>query len=333
MARAALTRRVREDVERRPQNRRSDRRKIQPLAGCGFAVEKGFLEAPAARDAAVVKIPVLVVEGEIAVEPHRAEIREVLDLIGRIEAHGDRRKREDKHERSATPSVRRCRARLSAESAFEAFWRYVCNAIGPGANYNMRLRPISDATACGSPSSATSSGPPSADCAPTQDGSRNTLSIDNTTCWCSPPRVRLTARLVNRSHRICSCEDSRSRFGSHPPYYFMPALLKMAASSEFRSVDVVHSVGYYFFGTVFAHALAKAHGVPHISTPVYTLNPSNWQRRSFDQRHGPAPRPQCRSRHSPVRARAPADARRRVRREVEHNRSFRRGFGVFRPGL
>jgi glycosyltransferase involved in cell wall biosynthesis len=42
-------------------------------------------------------------------------------------------------------------------------------------------------------------------------------------------------------------------------------------------------VGYYFFGTVFGHALAKARGVPHISTPVYTLNPSNWQRRSFDR--------------------------------------------------
>lgn len=70
---------------------------------------------------------------------------------------------------------------------------------------------------------------------------------------------------------------------SHPPYYFMPGLLKMAASSEFRSVDVVHSVGYYFFGTVLGHVLARAHGVPHVTTPVYTLNPSNWQRRSFDR--------------------------------------------------
>ena len=41
--------------------------------------------------------------------------------------------------------------------------------------------------------------------------------------------------------------------------------------------------GYYFFGTLFAHALAKAHGVPHITTPVYTLNPSSWQRRWFDK--------------------------------------------------
>ena len=96
--------RVREDVERRPQNRRSDRRKIEPFACCGFAVEKGFLEAPAARDAPVVKIPVLVVEGEIAVEPHRAEIREVLDLVGRIETHGDRRKRDDKQNGQQRPA-------------------------------------------------------------------------------------------------------------------------------------------------------------------------------------------------------------------------------------
>ena len=70
---------------------------------------------------------------------------------------------------------------------------------------------------------------------------------------------------------------------SHPPYYFMPALLKMAASSELRGVEVVHSVGYYFFGTVVGHALARAYGVPHVSTPVYTVNPSTWQRRAFDR--------------------------------------------------
>jgi glycosyltransferase involved in cell wall biosynthesis len=68
---------------------------------------------------------------------------------------------------------------------------------------------------------------------------------------------------------------------SHPPYYFMPALLTTIASRELRSVDVVHTVGYYFFGTVFAHAIARGR-VPHITTPVYTLNPSNWQRRAFD---------------------------------------------------
>src|SRR5215203_2881951 len=95
---------VGEHVERRPQNRGSDRRKIQPLAGCGFAVEEGFLEAPAARDAAVVKVSVFVVEGEIAVEPHRAKIREVLDLVRRIETHGDRGKREDKHGNQQRPA-------------------------------------------------------------------------------------------------------------------------------------------------------------------------------------------------------------------------------------
>jgi glycosyltransferase involved in cell wall biosynthesis len=114
---------------------------------------------------------------------------------------------------------------------------------------------------------------------------------------------RLAEYLVDRQHDVLvftakSPPDSAAReqiaprflvrryetaLASHPPYYFMPGLLKMAASSEFRTVDVVHSVGYYFFGTVLGHALAKAHGVPHVSTPVYTLNPSNWQRRSFDR--------------------------------------------------
>jgi glycosyltransferase involved in cell wall biosynthesis len=74
-----------------------------------------------------------------------------------------------------------------------------------------------------------------------------------------------------------------TKLASHPPYYFMPGLLKMAAASEFRSVDVVHSVGYYFFGALFGHAVAASHGVPHVSTPVYTLNPFTWQRRTFDR--------------------------------------------------
>ena len=73
---------------------------------------------------------------------------------------------------------------------------------------------------------------------------------------------------------------------SHPPYYFTPALLKMAASSELRRVDVVHSVGYYFFGALFAHTVGALYGVPHVSTPVYTLNPSSWQRRTFDRLMG-----------------------------------------------
>lgn len=72
------------------------------------------------------------------------------------------------------------------------------------------------------------------------------------------------------------------KFASHPPYHFMPALLTLSASPIVRDVDVVHTVGYYFFGTVFAHAIARTSGIPHVSTPVYTLNPSSWQRRTFD---------------------------------------------------
>ena len=48
----------------------------------------------------------------------------------------------------------------------------------------------------------------------------------------------------------------------------------------------MHSVGYYFFGTLFGHVIARTRGVPHVSTPVYTVNPSSWQRRSFDAAAG-----------------------------------------------
>ena len=69
---------------------------------------------------------------------------------------------------------------------------------------------------------------------------------------------------------------------NHPPYYFAPRLLTPTGLRSVRDVDVVHTIGYYFFGTVFAHAASAYQNVPHVVTPVYTLNPSNWQRRSFD---------------------------------------------------
>jgi glycosyltransferase involved in cell wall biosynthesis len=71
-------------------------------------------------------------------------------------------------------------------------------------------------------------------------------------------------------------------FASHPPYHFMPGLVTMSASRALRDVDVVHTIGYYFFGTVFAHTIARTRRIPHVTTPVYTLNPSTWQRRAFD---------------------------------------------------
>jgi D-inositol-3-phosphate glycosyltransferase len=69
---------------------------------------------------------------------------------------------------------------------------------------------------------------------------------------------------------------------SHPPYHFMPGLLRMTASSAVRKADIIHTVGYYFFATVFGHWAAKAYGRPHVCTPVYTLNPTSGQRKSFD---------------------------------------------------
>jgi 1,4-alpha-glucan branching enzyme len=69
---------------------------------------------------------------------------------------------------------------------------------------------------------------------------------------------------------------------NHPPYYFAPGLMSADTQRALGDVDVIHTVGYYFFGTVFAHATAAFRAIPHVVTPVYTLNPSTWQRRSFD---------------------------------------------------
>lgn len=74
----------------------------------------------------------------------------------------------------------------------------------------------------------------------------------------------------------------KTALASHPPYFAMPALLSPAAIHESRSADIIHTVGYYFFGTVYGHGISRFSGIPHVSTPVYTLNPSTWQRRAFD---------------------------------------------------
>ncbi len=69
---------------------------------------------------------------------------------------------------------------------------------------------------------------------------------------------------------------------NHPPYYFAPGLLTPSGVRALDDVDIVHSVGYYFFGSVFAHTTAAFRKTPHVITPVYMLNPLTWQRRSFD---------------------------------------------------
>ena len=76
------------------------------------------------------------------------------------------------------------------------------------------------------------------------------------------------------------------RLANHPPFHFTPALLGRSFSRDLRQADVIHTVGYYFFVSVFGHRVAKAFGIPHVSTPVYTLNPSSWQRNLFDSAMG-----------------------------------------------
>ena len=87
---------------------------------------------------------------------------------------------------------------------------------------------------------------------------------------------------MNRSRRICSCEDSR-------PLRQPPAVLLHARAAEDGRVFGIPQRrrrafgGLLFFWDGVRACAGQTHGVPHISTPVYTLNPSNWQRRSFDR--------------------------------------------------
>jgi glycosyltransferase involved in cell wall biosynthesis len=113
---------------------------------------------------------------------------------------------------------------------------------------------------------------------------------------------RLTEYLTARGHDVRvmtttfsssqnSCEQMAAnlvvrRFttalANHPPYYFTPGLLSPGGLRTLEDVDIVHTVGYYFFGSVFAHVAATLRNIPHVLTPVYMLNPLTWQRRSFD---------------------------------------------------
>ncbi len=88
-------------------------------------------------------------------------------------------------------------------------------------------------------------------------------------------------QLEERSPRLV-VRRFETKLASHPPYHAMPALLSPTMAREARGADVIHTVGYYFFGTVFGHGISRIAHIPHVSTPVYTLNPSNWQRRAFD---------------------------------------------------
>ena len=152
------------------------------------------------------------------------------------------------------------------------------------APINMRLEANSDATACGSPSSATSSGPPSAGCAPTPDASLSISSVADMTCACSRRRIPPDTRGTRASRTESSGQQVHHTLGSHPPYYFMPGLLKMARLERIceTSMSCTRS------GTTSSEPCSgpcrckKLTACRTSRTPVYTLNPSNWQRRSFD---------------------------------------------------
>ena len=66
----------------------------------------------------------------------------------------------------------------------------------------------------------------------------------------------------------------------------MPRLLASAGQDALRSADIIHSVGYQFFPTVLGYWVASVFDIPHVVTPVFTLNPETWQRRLYDRALG-----------------------------------------------
>ena len=94
----------------------------------------------------------------------------------------------------------------------------------------------------------------------------------------APRREQLAANLA--VHRF------PTRLANHFPFHFMPRLLASAGQDALRSADIIHSVGYQFFPTVLGYWVASVFDIPHVVTPVFTLNPETWQRRLYDRALG-----------------------------------------------
>lgn len=94
----------------------------------------------------------------------------------------------------------------------------------------------------------------------------------------APRREQLAANLA--VHRF------PTRLANHFPFHFMPRLLASAGQDTLRSADIIHSVGYQFFPTVLGYWVASVFDIPHVVTPVFTLNPETWQRRLYDRALG-----------------------------------------------
>ena len=88
---------VADRVERRPQQRAADGAEVRPSSCLGLALEKRLVEAFSPGDVALVEVLILVLERHVAVEPQRSEVGEILDLVRRVDARRDRRKRHDEH--------------------------------------------------------------------------------------------------------------------------------------------------------------------------------------------------------------------------------------------
>ena len=83
-------------VKRRPQDRAAECRKAHTASRRRLGLEERLLEALRSRDATLIEVPVFVLEGDVVVEPERAQVRKVLDFVRGIEPGGDGRQRQQK---------------------------------------------------------------------------------------------------------------------------------------------------------------------------------------------------------------------------------------------
>ncbi len=102
-------RQISDRVERAPEERTADRGEARPPTGFGLLLQERRVEALSAADVQIVEVLVLVLERDVMVEPERAQVGEVLNLVGRVDPRGDggQREHERRDEHGQLPSRQR----------------------------------------------------------------------------------------------------------------------------------------------------------------------------------------------------------------------------------
>ncbi len=90
---------VADRVERRPQQRASDRSEVEAQTCFGRALEVRLVEARRRGHAVIVEPLVLVLEREVVIEPDGPQEREIQHFVRRVDPRGDGRQRDEKDER------------------------------------------------------------------------------------------------------------------------------------------------------------------------------------------------------------------------------------------